>query len=142
MNNDNKGGQDRSVSVGGSVTGSAIQTGDSNTANINFQQVSLPAPASVNIQAELNALREHLAKLETSDRRKIDNAFEDAQEELNKPQPDKDEVGQALDRALKYAKKAEGFASVIEKLQPHLTKTTAWLGENWHKLLTLVNLTI
>ncbi len=142
MNNDNKGGQNRSVSIGGSVTGSAIQTGDNNTANINFQPVSLPAPASVNIQAELNALREILAKLESSDRRKIDNAFEDAQEELNKPQPDKDEVGQALDRALKYAKKAEGFASAIEKLQPHLTKTTAWLGDNWHKLLSLVNLTI
>ena len=142
MSNDNKGGQDHSVSVGGSVTGGAIITGDSSTANINFQQVSLPAPASVNIQAELNALREILAKLESSDRRKIDNAFEDAQEELNKPQPDKDEVGQALDRALKYAKKAEGFASAIEKLQPHLTKTTAWLGENWHKLLGMVGLTI
>ena len=142
MSNDNKGGQDRSVNVGGSVTGGAIITGDRNTAKINFQQVSLPAPASVNIQAELNALREHLENLETSDRRKIDNAFEDAQEELNKPQPDKDEVGQALDRALKYAKKAEGFASAIEKLRPHLTKTTAWLGENWHKLLGLMNLTI
>ena len=51
-------------------------------------------------------------------------------------------VRQALDRALKYAKKAEGFASAIAKLQPHLTKTTAWLGDNWHKLLSLVNLTI
>ncbi len=142
MSNDNKGGQNRSVSIGGNVTGSAIQTGDKNTANINFQPVSLPAPASVNIQAELNALSEIVAKLESSDRRKIDNAFEDAQEELNKPQPDKDEVGQALDRALKYATKAEGFASAIAKLQPHLAKTTAWLGDNWHKLLSLVNLTI
>ncbi|MCC5617843.1 CHAT domain-containing protein [Nostoc sp. CHAB 5836] len=142
MNNDNKGGQNRSVSIGGSVTGSAIQTGESNTANINFQQVSLPAPATVNIEAEINALREILAKLETPDRRKIDNAFEDAQEELNKPQPDKDEVGDALNRALKYANKAEGFASAIAKLQPHLTKITAWLGANWHNLLSLVNLTI
>ncbi len=142
MNNNNKGGQNRSVSIGGNATGSAIITGDSSTANVNFQQVSLPAPASVNIQAELNALREILAKLETSDRRKIDNAFADAQEELNKPQPDKDEIGDALNRALKYAKKAEGFADAIAKLQPHLAKTTAWLGDNWHKLLSLVNLTI
>ena len=88
-------------------------------------------PANVNIQAELNALCEILAKLETSDRRKIDNAFEDAQEELNKPQPDKDEVGKALDRAFDYAKKAEGFASMIAKLQPHITNITAWLGDNW-----------
>ncbi|AFZ56187.1 CHAT domain-containing protein [Anabaena cylindrica FACHB-243] len=142
VNNDNKSGQNRSVSIGGSVTGGAVITGDSNTANINFQQVSLPAPASVNIEAELNALREILAKLETSDRRKIDNAFEEAQEELNKPQPDKDEMGNALNRALKYAKKAGEFASVIAKLQPHLTKITAWLGADWHDLLSLVNLTI
>jgi CHAT domain len=142
MNNDNKGGQNRSVSIGGSVTGSAIQTGDSNIANINFQQVSLPAPATVNIEAEINALREILAKLETSDRRKIDNAFADAQEELNKPQPDKDEVGDSLNRALKYAKKAEGFASAIAKLQPHLTKITAWLGANWHELLNIVGFKI
>ena len=141
-NNDNKGGQNRSVSIGGSVTGSAIQTGNYDTANISYQQVSLPAPETVNIQAELNTLREIIGKLETSDRRKIDNAFEDAQEEIKKPQPDKDEVGEALNRALKYAKKAEGFASVVEKLQPHLSKTTAWLGDNWHKLLGFVGLTI
>jgi uncharacterized protein (DUF2126 family) len=88
-------------------------------------------PASVNIQAELNALREILAKLETSDSRKIDNAFEDTQEELNKPQPDKNEVRKALDRAFDYAKKAEGFVSMIAKLQPHITNITAWLGDNW-----------
>ncbi|MGB3759936.1 MAG: CHAT domain-containing protein [Rivularia sp. (in: cyanobacteria)] len=141
-NNDNQGSQNRSVSIGGSVTGSAIQTGDYDTATINYQQVSLPEPESVNIQAEFNALREIIEKLETSDRRKIDNAFEDAQEELNKPQPDKDEVGDALNRALKYAKKAEGFAGAIEKLQPRLSKTTAWLGDNWHKLLGFVGLTV
>lgn len=142
MSNDNKGGQNRSVSIGGGVTGGAIQVGDYDSANINFQQVSLPAPASVNIETELNALREILAKLETSDRRKIDNAFEDAQDELKKPQPDKNEVGKALERAFDYAQKAGGFASTIATLEPHLTKTTAWLGENWHKLLSLVNLTL
>ncbi|BAZ37738.1 hypothetical protein NIES4101_36610 [Calothrix sp. NIES-4101] len=102
---DRKIGQNRSVSVGNNVTGGAIITGNNSTTNINFQLVSLPAPVSVNIDAEINALREIIAKLETSDRRKIDNAFADAQEELNKPQPDKDEVGDALNRALKYAKK-------------------------------------
>ena len=143
MSNGNTGVKNRSVSIGGSVTGSAIQTGGYDTANVNFQQVIiLPAPASVNIQEELNVLREIIAKLESSDRRKIDNAFEDIQEELNKAKPDKDEVGDALSRVLKYAKKAEGFASVMEKLQPHLTKTTAWLGCNWHKLLGFVGLTI
>jgi len=140
---DRKSGDNRSVGVGNDVIGGVIVTGDSNNAKVNYRKTTkLPAPESVNIQAELNNLREIIGKLETSDRRKIDNAFEDAQEELNKAQPDKNEVGEALNRALKYAKKAEGFAGAIEKLQPRLNKTTAWLGENWHKLLDFVSLTI
>lgn len=142
INNESQGGQNRSVYIGRNANISAIQPGTKNKANISYQKVSLSAPTSVDIQEELNALHKILAKLETSDRRKIDNAFEDAQEEINKPQPDKDEVGKALDRAFDYAKKAEGFASAVEKLQPHLARTTAWLGENWHKLLNLVNLTL
>ncbi|MDJ0675226.1 MAG: CHAT domain-containing protein [Calothrix sp. MO_167.B42] len=168
VNNENKGGKDSSVSVGGHVTdsviimgsdrksvhnrsvpvgndviGGVIVTGNRNTAKVTYQKTtSLPAPETVNIQTELNALRDIIAKLETPDRGKINNAFEDAQEELNKPQPDKDEVGDALNRALKYAKKAEGFASTMAKLQPHLAKTTAWLGNNWHKLLSVVGLTV
>ncbi|MEO1373436.1 MAG: hypothetical protein AAFW70_03735 [Cyanobacteria bacterium J06635_10] len=145
INNDNQGGQNRSVSMGGSasITGGAIITGENSTANIKNQnqQVSLPAPESVNIQAEINALREIIGQLETSDRRKIENAFEDAQEELNKPQPDKDEVGKPLERALEYAKKTAGFASAIAILQPHLSKNTGYLGDNWHQLLNLVGLT-
>lgn len=140
MNKSEKFDQDRSVSVGGNVTGSAIQTGDRNTASVQFQQAALPTPASVDIQAELSALRDALAKLETLDRRKIDNAFADAEEELKKPKPDKDEVGKALERALDYAKKAEGFSGAIEKLKPHVTKASAWLGQNWYKLLGIVRL--
>ncbi len=133
----NKNSSNRSVSIGsiGRDFSGPIQTGDSNTANINVQQVNLPASTSINIETELNALQEILTKLETSDRRKIENAFEDAQEELKKPKPDKNEVGMALERALNYAQKAEGFAAVNAKLQPHLANTIAWLGENWHKLL-------
>ena len=133
--------QNRSVSIGGNAIGSAIQTGDSNTASVQFKQTTLPAPESVNIRAEIEALRSALAKLESSDRRKIDNAFADAEEELKKPEPDKDEVGQALDRALNYGKKNEEFVQLIEKLEPHLTKVIAWLGDNWHKILSIVGLT-
>jgi hypothetical protein len=139
--NEEKVRQDRSVSIGGNVSGSAIQPGDYNVANVQLQPITLPTPESIDIQAEFDALYEILAKLETSDRCKIDNAFADAQEEVNKLQPDKNEVGKALDRAFDYAKKAEGFIHVAEKLKPHLTKTTAWLGENWYKLLSTVGLT-
>lgn len=134
--------QNRSVSIGGSVTGSAIVTGDSNTVSVQFQQAALPEPQSVDIQAELNALHELLVQLQSPDQRKIDNALDDAKEELKKPQPDKDEVGQALERALKYAQKANGFAEAIDKLRPHVEKAASWLGEHWYKLLPIVGLTI
>jgi hypothetical protein len=133
--------QNRSVSIGGSVTGSAIVTGDGNTVSVQFQPAALPQPESVNIQAELDALHELLSQLQSPDQRKIDNALDDAKEELKKPKPDKDEVGQALDRAMTYAQKANGFAEAIDKLRPHVEKAASWLGENWYKLLTLVGLT-
>lgn len=134
--------QNRSVSIGGSVTGSAIITGDSNTVSVQFQPAALPQPESVNIQAELSALHELLLQLQSPDQRKIENALDDAKEELKKPEPSKDEVGQALDRALNYAQKANGFAEAIDKLRPHVEKAAAWLGEHWYKLLPLVGLTV
>jgi hypothetical protein len=134
--------QDRSVSIGGSIIGGVIQTGDANTASVQFQQAALPQPKSVNIQTELDALRQVISHLQSPDQRKIENAFEDAQEELKKPEPNKDEVGQAIDRALNYAQKANGFVEAIDKLRPHVTNAAAWLGENWYKLLSLVGLTV
>lgn len=134
--------QHRSVSVGGSVTGSVIQTGDQNTASLQCQQASLPPADDVDIHIELASLKDLLATLETTDRRKIDNAIADAEDELQKPQPDKDEAGQALDRALSYAQKSQGFVESIDKLRPHVEKATACLGANWYKLLPIVGLAI
>jgi hypothetical protein len=131
---------DRSVHIRGSARSNVIQTGDHNTASIQYQQTTLPPPDQVDIRAEITALRELLAHLETSDRGKIANALSDAEDEVTKPEPDKDEVGKALARALDYAKKAEGFASVIAALKPHVTSVAAWLGSHWHTLLTVVGL--
>lgn len=134
--------QDRSVSVGGNMIGSAAVTGDSNTVSVQYQQAALPPPESVDMAAELRALREALATLQTTDRRKIDNALDEAEDELKKPQPDKNEVGKAVERALDYAKKADGFTEAIAKIQPRVEKAAAWLGENWYKLLGMVNLVV
>lgn len=134
--------QNRAISVGGNMIGSAAVTGDSNTVSVQYQQAALPPPESVNIGAELKALREALATLQTPDRRKIDNALDEAEDELKKPQPDKDEVGKAVDRALDYAKKADGFTEAIEKIKPRVEKAAAWLGENWYKILGVVNLMV
>lgn len=134
--------QDRSVSVGGNLTGGVIQTGDRNIASVQFQEASLPAAETVDIRTELNAIRDVLAQLKTPERQKIDNALEDAEEELAKSEPDKDEVGKALERALDYAQKAEGFSAAVENLAPRITKVAAWLGENWYKILPAVGLVI
>lgn len=128
--------QNRSVSIGGNANGSAIiQTGSRNVANISLETSNLLKHQSINIYAEISYIQEILAEVSSNDRRKIDNAFADIEEELDKPAPDKNEVGQALERALNYAKKAEAFTTVTEKLQHHLTNTVTWLGENWYKLL-------
>jgi len=133
---------DRSVHIGGDAKGNVIQTGDHNVASVNYQQVSLPPAESIDIRAELAALREILTQVESSDLRKIENALSDAEDELEKPEPEKDELGKVLDRALDYAKKAEGFAKFIETLKPTVTNIASWLGSNWYKILTAVGLTV
>jgi hypothetical protein len=134
--------QDSSVQVGGSVTGSNIVTGDQNVVSLHYQQVSLPEPASVDMRAELAAIKEEILKLTSEHRDKMESAIKDAEGEVAKPKPDKDEVGKALERALDYAKKAEGFASTAEKLKTPIANAAAWLGENWHKILGVVGLVI
>ncbi len=124
----------RSVHIGGDATGNVIQTGDHNTAELRFTPPPLPAPADVDMRAELERLRELLAGLASDHRKKIDNALEEARDELGKPAPDRDEVGQALDRALGYARKASGFVKIAQAVAPPLAAAAAWLGERWHGL--------
>lgn len=133
---------DRSVTIGGNAAGNVIQTGDHNTASLSYERVTLPPPEQVDVRAEIAALRDLLAGLVSPDRRKIDNAVDEAEEEAAKPEPDKDEVGKALERALGYAQKAEGFAKVIESLKPHIQNLGSWLGESWYRLLSMVGLSI
>ncbi len=142
VSQNNSRSRSNNISIGGSVTGSAITSGDNNAVSVTSQQASIAEPASVNIEAEIEALRAVLATLSSPDRRKIDNALDEIEDELKKPEPDKDEVGKALDRAMTYAQKANGFAEAIEKLRPHVEKTASWLGKNWYKLLSLVGLAI
>ena len=134
--------QNRTIWIAGSVTGSAIQTGDGNIASVQFQPAALPQPQTVDIISVLEALQRILMQLDSPNSRKIANAVDDAREELKKPHPDKNEMGQALARALNYAQKANGFTDAIDKLRPHIEKATAWLGEDWYDLLTLVGLRI
>jgi hypothetical protein len=133
---------DRSVSIGRDARNTIIVTGDRNAVTQTLKQVTLPPPESVDIKAELVALREALVQLSAPDARKIENAVGDAEDEVQKPAPDKDEVGKALDRAITYAQKADGFADVAGKLIPHIVNVAGWLGTAGHVLLKAFGLTI
>lgn len=129
----------RTVNIGGNATGNVFQTGDGNTASIEFQQVTLPPPDRVNIQAELAALQAILAGLNdpvtTGIAAKLDA-------EAAKPAPDKSVVATTLETGLTYARNLQGFAEAIDKLRPHVQNAAGWLGEHGTKLLPLVGLVL
>jgi len=129
----------RSASIGANAIGSAIVTGDSNTVSVQFQPASLPAPEDVDIQAELNALKDILLSFNDPVATGVAQKLAD---EAKKPQPDKSVIGTTLETGLAYAKNLQGFAEAIDKLRPHVENAAAWLGENWYKLLPLVGLAI
>jgi hypothetical protein len=133
-------GSNRSVTAR-DITGSSIVTGDRNTVSTTAKQIALPPADQVDVRAELAALREALAELKkVPDRGKLDRAMEDAVEETAKPEPDKEEVGGALERAVKYAKAADDFGEHTEKLVPRLAALASWLGANGHNLLALLGI--
>jgi hypothetical protein len=136
---------DRSVSAGRDITGSSIVTGDHSTATTTYtSKHTLPPPESVDIRAELASIRATLAglQLQGSDASKVRNALQEAEEEAASPTPRKDEVGKALERAVDYASKANGFAEQAAKLAPHLKAAASWCGQNWHKLLAIAGIAV
>ena len=139
MNADN-----RSISIGGDVKGSAVINGNGNRVSVRYAKVRLPPAETVDIAAQITALKVILSELSIPDkeRLKMDNALAEAASEATDAQPNRDEIGTALDRALQYAKQAEGFATTIDRLQPHLQNAVGWLGASWSKLLDLIGLTV
>ena len=129
----------RSVSIGGDARGNAIQTGDNNVATVQFTQTTLPPPESVDIKAEFDELRQLLVKLRSTDGKKMERALADAHDELAKPEAKPDEIGDALERALKYAQTAKGFGDVLSELKPRIVRIVSVLGKNWHRLLSAVS---
>ena len=129
--------QNRSISIGRSVQGGAVVSGDSNTASVQFQVAALPKPENVDIYSELIALREILSSFNNPVLEGVSKVIDD---EAKKSNPDKSVIGSTLETGLTYAKNLQGFAEAIDKLHPHVEKLAAWLGEHWYKLLPLVGL--
>ncbi len=125
---------DRSVKAR-DIIGAQVITGDHNQASMHGVTVTLPPAASVDVAAELAALRELLVGLNTPDAGKLERALQDAEEEAAKPEPDRDEIGGAIERAVKYAKGASDFSAHVAKLAPCLGALAAWLGAGWDKIL-------
>jgi hypothetical protein len=119
-----------SVFIGGCVSQSAVIAGNQN-------KVQRTGEATVGRSSEikteeimraLRALRELLEKLDTTDRGKIVRALDDAQEEAEKPIPDKEEVAGALERVVKYAKTAHDIGEVVLEVQRPLSIIAGWVG--------------
>ena len=120
------------------MIGGAAVTDDHNVTEVHYRKVTLPPADRIDIRSELAALKELLVGLNTGDRTKIANALAEAADEAAKPQPDKNEIGGALERALGYAGKATDFGDKAGKIATHVQNAVAWLGDHWHKLLPLV----
>ena len=110
------------------IIGAQVITGDNNRVSMHGVAVTPPAAASVDVAAELAALRELLVGLNAPDAGKLERALQDAEEEAAKPEPDRDEIGGAIERAVKYAKGASDFSAHMAKLTPHLTALASWIG--------------
>ncbi|HEY8032991.1 MAG TPA: hypothetical protein VIF02_11610 [Methylocella sp.] len=132
-------GDDRSVKAG-NITGSVVTTGEKNLVSAHIQQIVLPPPDTVDVRAELAALRELVSTLNLQDRGKFNRAIEDAREETGKADPDKEEVAGALGRIVKYAKVADDFDEHATKLLPHIAALGSWLGTAGYALLKLAGI--
>jgi hypothetical protein len=107
------------------------------------RQVTLPPAETVDVKAELAALRELLAELKgVPNRGELDRAIEDAVEETAKAEPVKAEVGGAVERAVNYAKSASDFDDHVEKLLPRLAAIASWAGAAGRGLLAMAGIAI
>jgi hypothetical protein len=133
-------GSNRSVTAR-DIAGSSIVAGDHNIVSTTMKQIALPPADQVDVKAELAALREALAEIKkVPDRDRLDRAIQDAVEETAKPDPEKEYVGGALERAVKCAKAADDFGEHAEKLLPRLAALASWLGANGHSVLSMLGI--
>lgn len=135
---------DKSVTAGRDSIGNVNTTGDGNEVEakveVNLRNRQDWSAASVDIQGELARIRAILDRLGGEHANKIGRALDDAEEEVGRARPSKDEVGAALERALKDAKEGTALATEIGNLAPHIVNAVAWLGSDWNHLLSMVGL--
>ena len=138
------GAGNRSISIGGSVSGSVVQTGDHNVTTLTT--TSLPPPESVDMAEVMRELRALAAQMQMPDPRqgrRVSNALDEVEDEVSSPTPNKADAADALGRAVTVMKEAGDFAGQVAVLAPLVLKAGAWLGANLAgPLLGLVGLAI
>jgi hypothetical protein len=131
-----------SIKIGASASQVVAIVGDHNTAVLTIAPTELPSPDDVDIRKELADLREQLGRIAAGDRALVDAAVAEADALAAKPQVAKDQVGAALERAIRYAGSAEKLATHGEKLWPTLKAIGGWLGEYGPKVLRVAGIAI
>lgn len=110
------------------------QMGDHATASMGDQNIGSPhhhttQPSLDAIKTELAALQKIIAGLKLAEPQKVERALADVADELKKPEPSKEEVAEALDRALKYVSKTGALTAAIQKdILPVVDSFKLWLG--------------
>jgi hypothetical protein len=94
----------------------------------------------IDIARELETLHTILSKLQFDDpaRTKMEDSFMEARVACALTQPDRTAVGDALNRGLKTARRAEDFESAAGALRPHVERAVTWLGADWQRILAVV----
>jgi hypothetical protein len=123
------------ISVGNSVQGSALNTG-----NNSVQTVGLDSSTNDERAELLITLREIHAALEKLSGPFANAARQQAQtaiEAASGDKVDKTAIGSALENAMGAAKKTAEFAGAAAKLAPLLQTAVTWLGTQWVHLTAI-----
>ncbi len=95
----------------------------------------LPPAQNVMIGSEMLGLRQALQGLHPADRHGLDAAFQEADEECQKPAPDKARMAAAICRLIKQVVASEDFREHAGKVLPRIAAIASWLGVNGAPLL-------
>jgi hypothetical protein len=124
------------VTVGGNVVGSAIAAGDHNVQTVTFS--GSDAAEREAVLSALQAIAAALGELKGAAANSAQREAAAAVEAAKKQDPDKSEIGQALDTALGAARKVDEFAAIAGRLLPLVTSVATWLGGQWASLAMLL----
>ena len=120
----------RGISIGGSVSGSVVQTGDHNVTTLTT--TTLPPPESVDMAEVLRELRAIIAETQVAadakSARKVENALAEVDDELASPTANKDDAANALVRAVTVVSQAADFGENSARLAKLAIKAAGWLG--------------